>query len=94
MNLFFENNEIYGDIQTFIPSTGYQFKFEFLSDNCGLRISSRVIKDLYLHFVNIRYPSMMMIGLPMSVSPMPLIHQQSAYSSNIFAGLTKLPTEK
>ena len=67
-----------------ILATGYRFNLGYLDqENCGLRWNSDdTIDGLYRHMINIKYPSMVLMGVcQRSVLPFPLYNQQVCYQS-------------
>ncbi|KAF5305892.1 hypothetical protein FQR65_LT18648 [Abscondita terminalis] len=52
------------DIDVVIYSTGYEYKFPFLAESCGITASDNWVRPLYKHVVNIQHPTMMFIGIP------------------------------
>ncbi|KAF5274057.1 hypothetical protein FQR65_LT04455 [Abscondita terminalis] len=52
------------DIDVVIYSTGYEYKFPFLSKNCGIKTMNNWVQPLYKHIVNIQHPTMVFIGIP------------------------------
>lgn len=60
---YFEN----GSFESFsyvIYATGYDFKFPFLSVDCGLSVDQKHVTPLFKHCININRPSMAIVGLP------------------------------
>lgn len=49
--------------------TGYEYAFDFLSMNCGIKVEDKYVNPLYKHCINIERPTMIIIGLPVRVSP-------------------------
>ena len=58
--------------------TGYEKVMEFLSSDCGLNISEEghVVEPLYLHYINIHYPSMAVMHLNPGNVPFPQMDLQ------------------
>ena len=52
-------------------ATGYHYNFPFLTDHCGVTVSSRRVSPLYKHLVNINNSSMCFIGVPVQICPFP-----------------------
>lgn len=51
---------------------GYLYSFPFLSMECGITVDDNYIQPLFKHCINIKYPTMALIGMPYLVHP-PLI---------------------
>lgn len=73
--------------------TGYLFSFPFLSKECGITIEENVVKPLYKHIINTKYPSMAFIGIPFLVCPFPLFDFQVQYYLKTQTGTLPLPSE-
>ena len=88
----FENNEVV-NIDVFIPCTGYAYTFPFLNSESEITVNNnrRVVKGLYKHLFNIKYPSLAIVGIPWKNAPFPLFHQQSNYITSIFSEVKQLP---
>lgn len=52
-----------------IYCTGYQYSFPFLSCDCGIYVHNNHVQPLFKHCINIKYPTMAIIGLPFLVLP-------------------------
>ncbi|XP_057292139.1 uncharacterized protein LOC130614715 isoform X4 [Hydractinia symbiolongicarpus] len=88
--VFKDNNT--AEIDVFIPCTGYKYYFPFLDNSSGVKVTGRIVENLYKHLFNIMYPSMAFVGVPWTIIPFPLYHQQCAYVSSIFSGCKRLPS--
>lgn len=74
-----------------IYCTGYQYSFPFLSTDCELRLLDNHVEPLYKHCINIRHPSMSIIGLPYRALPTQLMDLQIRFSLRYFMKEKKLP---
>jgi len=84
------------DVDLFLPSTGYEFSFPFLDGGYFKSLTTcenRVVSNLYKHMFYIQHPTVCFIGVPLTVSPLPFMHQQCAYAASILSGKKHLPTE-
>jgi len=80
-------------VDVFIPCTGYHYDFPFLSENCRMNIEEGVVHGLYKHVFDIKRPSLAFVGIPFTVTPLPLFHTQCAWIASILAGQTTLPSK-
>lgn len=74
--------------------TGYEYKFPFLSVDCGISTHEDYVKPLYKHCLNINYPSMSFIGLPNLICPNQLFSLQARFSLAFLTGQKELPTKQ
>lgn len=74
--------------------TGYEYKFPFLSVDCGISTLDDYVKPLYKHCLNINYPSMSFIGLPNLICPNQLFSLQARFSLAFITGRKKLLSRK
>lgn len=66
------------EVESIVWCTGYQKEMSFLSSDCGLNISEEghVVEPLYLHYINIHYPSMAVMHLNPGNVPFPQMDLQ------------------
>ena len=66
------------DVDSIVWCTGYQKDLGFLSQECGLSISEEghLVEPLYLHLININYPSMAVMHLNPGNVPFPQMDLQ------------------
>ena len=43
-------------------TAGYEYSFPFLTESCGVRVTSRTVGPLYKHLVSIEHPTMAFVG--------------------------------
>ena len=86
------NGEVIEDVELLVICIGYLFDFPFLNENIDFKICDGAMLNLYKHFIHIDYPSLSIVGIPMTVAPFPLMHQQCGYLAKILAGTAKLPS--
>lgn len=58
---------------------GYLYSFPFLSIDCGITVDDNYIYPLFMHCINIKYPTMCFIGLPGLQQPPQLSHLQVTF---------------
>ena len=77
-NVFFSDYEDKMKIDAIVWCTGYDKVMPYLSPECGLQVlhDGYVVDPLYLHLINIKYPSMAVLHLVTGNVPFPQIHQQ------------------
>ena len=65
------------DIDTVIFSTGYEYDYDFLHENVGIKLQENgKLTNVYLHLLNSLYPTMCLLAIPQHVLPFPMYHQQ------------------
>jgi cation diffusion facilitator CzcD-associated flavoprotein CzcO len=75
--------------------TGYLFSFPFLkSMDPPLVTDGRRVYGLYKHFIHIRHPTLVFVGLPIKVMPFPLMQAQASVFARIWADTLTLPPRK
>jgi hypothetical protein len=95
---FVENGAVFEDgsfeeFSTVVYATGYDFKFPFLSIDCGLSVDSKHVKPLFKHCININQPTMAIIALPFFSVGVPLFDLQVRFALKFMTGAKKLPTK-
>lgn len=80
------------EISTIIYATGYDFKFPFLSTDCGLQCHQKYVRPLYKHCININHPSMALIGLPFFAVGTDLFDLQIRFCLTFMTHKKLLPT--
>ncbi|KAK4884073.1 hypothetical protein RN001_000344 [Aquatica leii] len=63
-----------------IYCTGYEYKFPFLDDSCGITVNDNWVKPLYKHVINIERPTMYFIGIPFLVAAFQCCDIQARFS--------------
>ncbi|GLH12118.1 Senecionine N-oxygenase [Gryllus bimaculatus] len=59
--------------------TGYKYDLPFLNSECGISVRGKRITHLYRHLINIKYPTMALVGIPFIFIPFPFFYYQVAY---------------
>lgn len=77
-----------------IYATGYDFKFPFISTDCGLSLNEKHVKPLFKHCINIHRPSMAVIGLPYFAVGVPMLDLQVRFALKFMSGEKKLPSKE
>ncbi|KXJ76795.1 hypothetical protein RP20_CCG008901 [Aedes albopictus] len=73
--------------------TGYRTSFPFLSVDSGITVEENHVQPLYKHCINIRHPSMAVIGLPFSVCFTLMVDLQIRFCIKFFSGGKRLPSQ-
>lgn len=84
-------------VDSVILATGYRFNLSYLDqESCGLSWNPNdTIEGLYRHMINIKHPSMALMGVcQRSVLPFPLYHQQVQYYLQALSDESHLPSAK
>lgn len=82
------------EVDVIIYATGYKYSFPFLSKDCGIVVEDNHIQDLYKHCLNIKYPSMAFIGMPILVLSQQIFDLQSQFCMKYWSEAIKLPTQE
>ncbi|XP_063387234.1 senecionine N-oxygenase-like [Cydia fagiglandana] len=85
-------DDSFEEVDIVILCTGYDFDFSFLHESCGLTVSRKFVLPVYQHMVNVRRPSMVLLGLPKPIIPK-LIDAQANYAASLAAGKFELPSQ-
>ncbi|XP_040577251.1 uncharacterized protein [Lepeophtheirus salmonis] len=91
-----QDNSCLKDIDVLLYCTGYKFDFPFLHRDCAITvdIENRRVHDLYKHCINVKYPSMCLIGIPMHICPFPVFDSQIQFFYKSLSGELILPREE
>lgn len=79
------------DFACVIFCTGYKYTFPFLSVDSGVYVVDNHVQPLYKHCINIRNPTMALIGLPYRVCPTQLCDMQLRFVLKYYTGQISLP---
>lgn len=79
---------------TIIYCTGYEYKFPFLSVDCGISTCEDFVQPLFKHCLNINRPTMCFIGLANYVCPNQLFSLQARFCLSFLTDKKKLPTKQ
>ena len=77
-----------------IYCTGYEYKFPFLSVDCGVSTGDKFVKPLYMHCLSINEPTLGIIGLPNLICPNPMFDLQVRFCLTFMTGKKKLPSRE
>jgi hypothetical protein len=89
-----ENGGSIDGIDSIVLCTGYEYQFDFLGPNCGIKITNNRVHSLYKHLINTEHPSMVMIGLNFTILPSAITDCQVQYYVSVLLGKTTLPTKE
>lgn len=76
-----------------IYCTGYEYKFPFLSVDCGISTEEKFVKPLYMQCLSIHRPTLGFIGLPDLIVPNPTFDLQARFCLTFMTGRKKLPSK-
>ncbi|CAB3246000.1 unnamed protein product [Arctia plantaginis] len=76
-----------------IYCTGFEYDYGFLDESCGLTIKTDVLYPLHQYMVNIRQPTMIIMGLVVRACLVIALDAQARYSTALVKGDFKLPSE-
>ncbi|XP_078484088.1 uncharacterized protein LOC100175875 [Ciona intestinalis] len=80
------------ECDVFMFCTGYKFTFPFLGNLVS--IDNNRITPLYKHLINIKYPTLSLIGACSVICPFPQFHCQVNYAISLMDGSAKLLSEE
>ncbi|XP_017124354.1 senecionine N-oxygenase [Drosophila elegans] len=82
----------YEQFDTIFFCTGYKYAFPFLTVNSGIYVEDNFVQELYKQCINIRNPSMALIGLPFYVCAAQMMDLQARFIMSYYNGSNKLPS--
>ncbi|KAH8260968.1 hypothetical protein KR044_001161, partial [Drosophila immigrans] len=84
----------YKKFDTIFYCTGYKYAFPFLSATSGIYVEDNYVQMLYKQCINIRNPTMAIIGLPFYVCAAQMMDLQARFVLSYFYGSNELPSTK
>ncbi|EDW01918.1 GH20181 [Drosophila grimshawi] len=84
----------YTKFDTIFFCTGYKYAFPFLSVTSGIYVEENYVQMLYKQCINIRNPTMALIGLPFYVCAAQMMDLQARFVLSYFCGTNQLLTQK
>jgi dimethylaniline monooxygenase (N-oxide forming) len=84
----------YREFTVVIYCTGYEYKFPFLSVDCGISTEDKFVKPLYMHCLSINRPTLGIIGLSNLICPNPMFDLQARFCLTFMTGKKQLPSRK
>ncbi|KAM8712525.1 hypothetical protein ACLKA7_012948 [Drosophila subpalustris] len=88
------NDGSYEQFDVIFYCTGYKYAFPFLSVDAGIYVEENYVQMLYKQCINIRNPSMAIIGLPFYVCAAQMMDLQARFVLSYFLGTNRLPSPK
>lgn len=85
------NDGSYEQFDTIFYCTGYKYAFPFLSVTAGIYVEENYVQMLYKQCINMRNPTMAIIGLPFYVCAAQMMDLQARFVLSYFTGANKLP---
>lgn len=82
----------YTKIDVVLYCTGYKYAFPFLSVTSGIYVEDNHVQMLYKQCINIRNPTMALIGLPFYVCAAQMMDLQARFALSYLIGKNKLPS--
>ncbi|XP_017771382.1 PREDICTED: senecionine N-oxygenase-like isoform X1 [Nicrophorus vespilloides] len=79
------------EIDAIIYCTGYLYSYPFLHESCGITITENYVQHLYKHLINIKYPTMCLIGIPFNVCALQMFDLQARFFTAYLDEKMKLP---
>ncbi|XP_033248200.1 senecionine N-oxygenase [Drosophila miranda] len=84
----------YEEFDTIFFCTGYKYAFPFLTANSGIYVEENYVQGLYKHCINIRNPTMALIGLPFYVCAAQMMDIQARFILSYYNGSNQLPSRE
>ncbi|KAH8402270.1 hypothetical protein KR009_010889, partial [Drosophila setifemur] len=84
----------YEHFDTIFFCTGYKYSFPFLTVDSGIHVEDNYVQDLYKQCINIKHPTMSLIGLPFYVCAAQMMDIQARFIMSYYNGTNKLPSKK
>ncbi|KAL3286887.1 hypothetical protein HHI36_001374 [Cryptolaemus montrouzieri] len=81
-------------VDDIILCTGYLYSFPFLSNKCKIVVDDNYIKGLFKECLCIEYPTLMFLGLPGQVCPIPTSEVQMRFFMSLMKGNFRLPCKE
>lgn len=81
-------------VDAILLCTGYEIKFPFLNDNCGIQVRNNRVTHLFKHIFAVKNPTLSFIGLCFNVCPFPLFSLQAQFVTAVLSGVKTLPCEE
>lgn len=88
---YFEDGS-FEEFTVVLYATGYDFRFPFLSVDCGISAVDKHVYPLYKHCININRPSMFFIGIPFFAVGFPLFDIQVRFLLQFMSSAKKFPS--
>lgn len=90
------DHQVISDIDSVVFCTGYLFSMPFMDKVLPdlLAKDGSTVNDLFLQMFYIPDPSLVLIGLPADIVPMPLCESQAAVVARYFSGRLELPLKQ
>lgn len=83
----------HSDYTMIVYCTGYFYKFPFLSVDCGINTEDNYVKPLWMHCINVNYPTMGIIGINHVICPNQLFDIQVRFFLTFVTGRKKFPSK-
>ena len=81
-------------VDSILLCTGYEFEFPFLAPECGIAVDKERVTTLYKHLFNVKYPTMVLPGIPCTILPWPFIEMQMKLVLSVWFGSKSLPSHE
>eukprot|EP00111_Clytia_hemisphaerica_P003895 TCONS_00011181-protein len=87
------SGDVIKDVELLVACTDYHYDFPFFSKKVDLKNENkRVMFNLYKHMFYIDHPTLSFVGIPLTIAPFPVMHQQCGYIARVISGSVNLPT--
>ncbi|GBP65955.1 Senecionine N-oxygenase [Eumeta japonica] len=82
------------EIDSIIYCTGFEYYYPFLDESSGLTLDPHHVTPLYRYMVNVRQPTMLLLGLVVRACVVAAINAQARYAAALVVGNFTLPPEE
>ncbi|XP_033155872.1 senecionine N-oxygenase [Drosophila mauritiana] len=82
----------YQEFDTVFFCTGYKYAFPFLTVDSGIYVEDNYVQELYKQCINIRNPSMALVGLPFYVCAAQMMDIQARFIMSYYSRSNELPS--
>lgn len=80
------------EFSAIVYATGYDYRYPFMSIDCGLSCHDKYVQPLYKHCININRPTLAIIGLPYFAVANPMFDLQVRFFLTFLTKKKLLPT--
>ncbi|KAK5649037.1 hypothetical protein RI129_003929 [Pyrocoelia pectoralis] len=82
------------DFDIILYCTGYEYFFPFLTDECGIKVEDKWVRNLYKHIVNVEKTTLFFIGVPFYICVFPMCDIQARFALATLEKKIVLPSKE
>lgn len=83
----------FNEFSVIVYCTGYEYRFPFLSVDCGISTDENYVRPLWMHCINISNPTMAIIGVNHLIVPNQTFDIQVRFFLTFFTGKKQMPSK-